>query len=188
MRIVFIVDDNLIGNKKAIKEVLRDVIAWQERHGYPLTFFTEASIDLADDPELMELMVEANIVAVFIGIESPNEESLRETKKFQNVRAGGTLLEKVHRIQDAGHGGLVRDDRRASTTTTRRSSTPRSSSSSEARIAMLDDRHALADPQDAAATTGWPPRAGSTRRTPSTAPTSSRCRSAARSCATATSG
>ena len=102
MRIVFIVDDNLIGNKKAIKEVLRDVIAWQERNGYPLTFFTEASIDLADDAELMELMVEANFIAVFIGIESPNEESLRETKKFQNVRAGGTLLEKVHRIQDAG--------------------------------------------------------------------------------------
>ena len=102
MRIVFIVDDNLIGNKKAIKEVLRDVIAWQERNGYPLTFFTEASIDLADDPELMQLMVEANVITVFVGIESPNEASLRETKKFQNVRSGGTMLEKVHRIQDAG--------------------------------------------------------------------------------------
>jgi len=102
MNIVFIVDDNLIGNKKAIKEVLKDVVAWQVEHGYPLTFFTEASIDLADDPELMALMVDANILAVFIGIESPREESLRETKKFQNVRAGGTLLEKVHRIQGAG--------------------------------------------------------------------------------------
>src|SRR4051794_23570798 len=102
MRIVFIVDDNLIGNKKAIKEVLRDVIAWQEANGYPLTFFTEASIDLADDDELMEMMVDANILAVFVGIESPNEASLRETKKFQNVRAGGTILEKVHRIQGAG--------------------------------------------------------------------------------------
>jgi radical SAM superfamily enzyme YgiQ (UPF0313 family) len=98
----FIVDDNLIGNKRAIKEVLRDLIAWQGRHGYPLTFFTEASIDLADDPELMGLMVEANITSVFVGIESPNEASLRETKKFQNVRAGGTLVEKVHRIQEAG--------------------------------------------------------------------------------------
>jgi radical SAM superfamily enzyme YgiQ (UPF0313 family) len=102
MRIVFIVDDNLIGNKKAIKEVLRDVIAWQRKNGYPLTFFTEASIDLADDAGLMELMIEANIISVFIGIESPKEESLRETKKFQNVRSGGTLLEKVHRIQKAG--------------------------------------------------------------------------------------
>ncbi len=63
MSLAFIVDDNLIGNKKAIKEVLRDVIAWQKAHGYPITFFTEASIDLADDAELMDLMVEANIVS-----------------------------------------------------------------------------------------------------------------------------
>jgi radical SAM superfamily enzyme YgiQ (UPF0313 family) len=102
MPIVFIVDDNLIGNKKAIKEVLREVVVWQNKNGYPLVFFTEASIDLADDAELMDLMVEANIIAVFIGIESPNEASLRETKKYQNVRQGGTLLEKVHRIQKAG--------------------------------------------------------------------------------------
>jgi radical SAM superfamily enzyme YgiQ (UPF0313 family) len=102
MKIVFIVDDNLIGNKKAIKEVLKEVIAWQHRHGYPLTLFTEASVDLADDAELMELMVEANFLATFIGIESPKEEALRETKKFQNVRQGGTLVEKVRRIQDAG--------------------------------------------------------------------------------------
>ncbi len=67
--------------------MLRDVAAWQEQHGYPMTFFTEASIDLADDPELMELMVDANIISVFVGIESPNEDSLRETKKFQNLRA-----------------------------------------------------------------------------------------------------
>ncbi len=102
MRIAFIVDDNLIGNKKAIKEVLRDVIQWQEKRNYPLTLFTEASIDLADDAELMDLMVRANFIATFIGIESPDEESLREAKKFQNVRSGGTLLEKVHRIQEAG--------------------------------------------------------------------------------------
>jgi radical SAM superfamily enzyme YgiQ (UPF0313 family) len=102
MRVVFVVDDNLIGNKRAIKEVLREVVAWQQRNGYPFVFFTEASIDLADDPELMDLMREANFIAVFIGIESPNEESLRETKKYQNVREGGTLLEKVHRIQAHG--------------------------------------------------------------------------------------
>jgi radical SAM superfamily enzyme YgiQ (UPF0313 family) len=99
----FIVDDNLIGNKKAIKLVLRDVVAWQERHGYPLMFATEASIDLAEDAELMQLMVDANISNVFVGIETPNEESLRETKKLQNLRArGGTMLEKVHRIQETG--------------------------------------------------------------------------------------
>jgi radical SAM superfamily enzyme YgiQ (UPF0313 family) len=100
--IVFIVDDNLIGNKKAIKAVLRDLIAYQKANGYPLDFFTEASLDLAEDPELMELMVEANFISVFIGIESPNEKSLQETKKFQNVRPAGTILERVHRIQEAG--------------------------------------------------------------------------------------
>ncbi len=101
-RIVFVVDDNLIGNKKVIKKVLEEVVAWQEKHNYYLTFFTEASIDLADDKELMDLMVRANFIATFIGIESPSEESLREAKKYQNVRAGGTLLEKVRRVQEAG--------------------------------------------------------------------------------------
>src|SRR4029077_6844743 len=102
LKTAFIVDDNLIGNKKAIKEVLRELVAWQKKKGYPFILFTEASIDLADDVELMQLMTEANFIAVFIGIESPNEESLRETKKYQNVRDGGTMLEKVHRIQNAG--------------------------------------------------------------------------------------
>jgi radical SAM superfamily enzyme YgiQ (UPF0313 family) len=102
MEIVFIVDDNLIGNKKAIKPLLRDVIAWQRREGYPLTFFTEASLDLAEDQELLQLMVDANIQTVFIGIESPNEASLRETKKLQNLRPVGTVVERVRRVQDAG--------------------------------------------------------------------------------------
>jgi len=100
--IVFIVDDNLIGNKAAIKKVLVEVRDWQQRKGYPLAFFTEASIDLADDPELLQLMVECNIIGVFVGIESPNEASLRETKKFQNLRTGGTMLDKVKRIQRSG--------------------------------------------------------------------------------------
>lgn len=102
MEIAFIVDDNLIGNKQAIKPILKDVIQWQQDNGYPFTFFAEASIDLADDEELLDLMVSANIQAVFVGIETPNEESLRETKKFQNLRSGGTIIEKVHRIQKAG--------------------------------------------------------------------------------------
>jgi radical SAM superfamily enzyme YgiQ (UPF0313 family) len=102
MWIVFIVDDNLIGNKREIKLLLRDVAQWQREQGYPLTFFTEASLDLSDDAELMQLMVDANIECVFIGIESPNEESLRETKKFQNVRRGPSMVERVHIVQDAG--------------------------------------------------------------------------------------
>jgi radical SAM superfamily enzyme YgiQ (UPF0313 family) len=103
MKIVFVVDDNLIGNKKAIKPVLRDIIRWQQERAYPLTLFTEASLDLAEDDELMELMGLANFQNVFIGIETPNEESLRETKKLQNVRPNaGTLLERVHRVQEHG--------------------------------------------------------------------------------------
>lgn len=102
LRIAFIVDDNLIGNKAQIKKVLQDVAEWQHSKGYPLTFFTEASLDLADDEELMQLMVDCNIQTVFIGIESPNEASLLETKKIQNVRSTGTLIEKIHRVQDAG--------------------------------------------------------------------------------------
>jgi radical SAM superfamily enzyme YgiQ (UPF0313 family) len=99
----FVVDDNLIGNKKAIKPILRDVAAWQAQHGFPLTLTTEASIDLADDAELIELMVEANFSSVFVGIETPNEAALRETRKFQNLRSrGGSMLDKVHRIQAAG--------------------------------------------------------------------------------------
>jgi radical SAM superfamily enzyme YgiQ (UPF0313 family) len=98
----FLVDDNLVGNKKAIKEVLRAVIEWQEANGYPMSFLAEASLDLAADAELLRLMVEANIVIVFVGIESPNEASLRETKKLQNLRKGGSMLEKVHAIQRAG--------------------------------------------------------------------------------------
>jgi radical SAM superfamily enzyme YgiQ (UPF0313 family) len=102
VRIAFIVDDNLIGNKRGIRPVLQAVADWQRRTGYSLTFFTEASIDLADDPELMDLMVDANIISVFIGIESPNEDSLIETKKYQNVREGRSMIEKVHAIQDKG--------------------------------------------------------------------------------------
>ena len=101
--LVFIVDDNLIGNKRAIKELLRDVEAWQHAHGYPLSFLTEASLDLAEDDELMQLMVAANIQCVFIGIETLNEDSLRETKKLQNLRKrGGTTLDKVRHIQQNG--------------------------------------------------------------------------------------
>jgi radical SAM superfamily enzyme YgiQ (UPF0313 family) len=99
---VFIVDDNLIGNKKAIKVLLRDLIAYQEVNGYFFEFFTEASLDLAEDPELLDLMVAANINQVFIGIESPNENALKETRKFQNVRPATSILDRVHRIQAAG--------------------------------------------------------------------------------------
>ncbi|HEX3409960.1 MAG TPA: radical SAM protein [Candidatus Binataceae bacterium] len=100
---VFIVDDNFIGNKQAVKVLLRDIVKYQQGNGYPFRFFTEASLDLAEDDELMELMTEANINAVFVGIESPNEDSLRETRKNQNIRPkAGTMLERIRKIQRAG--------------------------------------------------------------------------------------
>jgi len=98
---VFIVDDNFIGNKKLARQLLRLIVEWQEKNGYPLRLSTEASINLADDPELLELMYRANFRYVFIGIETPRVASLEETKKFQNTR-GDSLPEKLRRIQNAG--------------------------------------------------------------------------------------
>lgn len=107
-RVIFLVDDNFIGNKKAAKVILRAIIDWQHRHGYPLAFFTEASLDLSEDDELLRLMTEAGLVAVFIGIESPDEAALRETKKYQNVR--GSMLGRVRKVQEAGlevYAGMI---------------------------------------------------------------------------------
>jgi radical SAM superfamily enzyme YgiQ (UPF0313 family) len=100
--IVFIVDDNLIGNKKAVTPLLEALGAWQEARGFPFIFVTEASLDLAEDETLMRLMLDANILSVFVGIETPNEASLVETRKHQNVRAGRSVAARVHAIQDAG--------------------------------------------------------------------------------------
>lgn len=97
----FIVDDNFIGNKKKAKDLLEQIVPWMEEHKYPLRLTTEASIDLADDPELLDLMYRANFRSVFIGIETPRMDSLKETKKFQNVR-GDSLEAKLARIQAAG--------------------------------------------------------------------------------------
>ncbi len=80
------VDDNLIGNKKAVKAFLPELKAWLERHDYPFEFTTEASINLADDPKLLKLMNEANFVGVFVGIESPDTETLVQMRKKQNTR------------------------------------------------------------------------------------------------------
>ncbi len=98
---VFIVDDNFIGNKKKAKALLEKLILWMEQHRYPLHLTTEASIDLANDAELLDLMYRANFRSVFIGIETPRTESLNEIKKFQNVR-GDTIDAKLARIRNAG--------------------------------------------------------------------------------------
>jgi len=94
------VDDNLIGNKKAVKAFLPHLTRWLEEHDYPFEFTTEASLNLADDDELLKLMNAANFVGVFTGIESPNPETLVQMKKKQNTRRN--IAESVHRIYAAG--------------------------------------------------------------------------------------
>ncbi len=99
-RSMFLVDDNFIGNKRAVKPLLRAMAQWQEEHGYPFSLTTEASVNLADDPELLDLMIKANFRVVFIGIETPDVDSLRLTKKTQNTRR--PLAEQIHTITSAG--------------------------------------------------------------------------------------
>jgi len=98
---IFFVDDNFIGDKKKLKnDLLPAIIGWMKKRGRPFSFITEASIDLADDARLMELMVEAGFEEVFIGIESPNDECLLESGKVQNRNRD--LLACVRRIQKSG--------------------------------------------------------------------------------------
>jgi len=96
---VFIVDDNFIGNKKNVRQLMPALTEWQERHGYPFSFLTEASINLADDEELLSEMQRAGFRRVFLGIETPVEESLKEAQKSQNR---GNLLDSVKKIQSYG--------------------------------------------------------------------------------------
>lgn len=105
---VFFVDDNFIGNKFKVKEALRAIIAWNKSMKYPFTFLTEASVDLADDQELIDLMVKANFTSVFLGIETPSKESLQECNKFQNTSRD--LAESVKILQSNGlqvQGGFI---------------------------------------------------------------------------------
>jgi radical SAM superfamily enzyme YgiQ (UPF0313 family) len=98
---VFFVDDNFIGDKKKLKnDILPALIQWMERRGHPFNFITEASINLADDGELMEMMVTAGFEEVFIGIETPSEEGHHESGKEQNKNRD--LLDCVKRIQKSG--------------------------------------------------------------------------------------
>jgi len=104
----FIVDDNFIGNKIKVKEVLRELIVWQQKHNFPFEFLTEASLNLADDLELLGLMRDANFKSVFLGIETPSIESLKECGKFQNTKKD--LVESFKTIQRNGikvMGGFI---------------------------------------------------------------------------------
>ncbi len=105
---LFVVDDNFIGNRRKTKELLRAVIGWQREHASPFTLSTEASIDLAQDDELMDLMAQAGFTMVFVGIETPDEQTLAFTGKTQNLKAG--ILASVRKIQARGievTGGFI---------------------------------------------------------------------------------
>ncbi len=105
---VFIVDDNFIGNKEKVKSLLRALISWQKSRGRRMNFFTEASVNLAEDQELMNLMVQAGFNKVFLGLETPVEDALRECGKSQNLKR--SLSESVNLIQSGGMavmGGFI---------------------------------------------------------------------------------
>ena len=106
---VFFVDDNFIGNKKKLKEEILPVIAeWMEKKKHPFSFNTQASIELSDHEDLLEMMVSAGFDVVFIGIETPHEQSLAECSKFQNKNRD--LLASVRKIQNSGlevQGGFI---------------------------------------------------------------------------------
>lgn len=98
--LVFIVDDNFIGNKKNVRQFLPDLISWSRKNGYPFSYITEASVNLAEDDALLQQMQVAGFRRVFLGIETPVEESLKEAHKGQNMRRD--LLESIHKIQSYG--------------------------------------------------------------------------------------
>ena len=97
---VFVVDDNFIGNKRNVKRLLPVLADWSERHGRPFSFITEASVNLAEDDELLDGMRRAHFRRVFLGIETPVEASLKEAQKGQNMRRD--LLDSVRKIQSYG--------------------------------------------------------------------------------------
>lgn len=105
---VFIVDDNFIGNKVRVRELLSALIEWQREHQYLFRFITEASLNLADDEELLHAMRDAGFASVFLGIETPSEASLAAANKLQNTRRD--MLASIARIQSFGMevmGGFI---------------------------------------------------------------------------------
>ena len=97
------VDDNFVGNKKSVKALLPEIIGWLKSHKWPFEFSTEASLNLSDDDELMDLMREAGFAWLFVGIETPNEETLRATQKLQNTHR--SIPDSVRKI--VRHGMIV---------------------------------------------------------------------------------
>lgn len=105
---LFIVDDNFFGNQQKVKALLVKMVAWQKAHGYPFSFFTEASINCARDETLINLMAEAGFDMVFVGIETPHRETLEKIAKKQNLQTD--IYEDIEKLQRHGievSGGFV---------------------------------------------------------------------------------
>ena len=105
---LFIVDDNFIGNKREVKRLLPEIAEWQRARNYPFKLSTEASINLAHDDTLLELMVESGFTMVFVGIETPDQDTLAQTQKSQNLK--GNIVDDIKKIQTAGievTGGFI---------------------------------------------------------------------------------
>lgn len=105
---LFVVDDNFIGNKREVKKLLPSLAKWQQERGYPFRLSTEASINLAQDDELLNLMVDSGFTMVFVGIETPDQDTLQLTQKCQNLR--GNIIDDIRKIQGAGievTGGFI---------------------------------------------------------------------------------
>ncbi len=98
--LIDIADDNFIGNRLKIKPVLAEVAQWLEKNSYPFVFSTEASVNLADDDELLDLMNRCDFKYVFLGIETPDEQVLTQTQK--RINTVKPLIDRVHRIYQAG--------------------------------------------------------------------------------------
>ncbi|MAF12908.1 radical SAM protein [Candidatus Poribacteria bacterium] len=101
---LFFVDDNFIGNRRDAMRLMTAVAEWQKAHDYPFSLYTEATVSLAGMDSLMDTMVDAGLVMVFLGIETPNPDALRKTRKHQNIRKGqeSFLLDAVRTIQSKG--------------------------------------------------------------------------------------
>lgn len=105
---IFVVDDNLTAPRKKVKELLKQIIKWQKNRGYPFAFFTQTSLDVASDDELLGLLREARFLELFIGIETPHAKTLLQVRKKHNIHIN--LYEAVQKIQDKGievMGGFI---------------------------------------------------------------------------------
>src|SRR5262244_3410772 len=98
--VVYFVDDNFIGNRKAAKEMLPHLLAWQKQHGYPLQFACEATLNIAKQPDILKLMRECTFLGIFVGIETPEADALKAMRKSQNVAV--PMMESIKTLNDYG--------------------------------------------------------------------------------------